>query len=262
MIIIVISLKKAIDRKEYIHKQFSKLGLSYEFYDAVDTASSSKDIFNIFSSKMFKRFYKRCPTMAEIGNAISHHFVQKRFLHTKNENTLMICEDDVKIMCTKEELHSVVKLFEKSKFDLLVLGFSKCDDDFEKHINIVNPLLPLFSIANEISIGPRYFHSTSGSVSYLIKKKAIKIISKISPQFTLTDDWNYFSKLGLNIGYTEPMIVRENFHELPSYAEHENSSQSAYKSNILLINLILFCRKNIYGMIRRLILYVKYYNFN
>ena len=164
-------------------------------------------------------------------------------------------------MCTKDELFSVVNTFEKSKFDVLVLGFSKCNNDFEKYVNIINPIMPLFKVANKISIGPRLLHTTSGSVSYLIKKKSVEMISKISPQFALTDDWNYFSKLGLIIGYTDPMIVRENFEELPSYAGHVNSSQSVYKNKILFINLILYCRKNIYGIIRRIILYVKYKNF-
>lgn len=262
MIIFVISLKNAIDRRDYIHKQFSKLGLSYEFHDAVDVKSSSKDILSIFSINFFKSFYNRYPTLAEIGNAISHHLVRRKILQSNKKNTVMICEDDAKIICKKDDLISVVKLFEKSKFDLLVLGFSKCDDDFEKHINIINPVLPLFKVANKINIGPRFLHTTSGSVSYLIKKKSVEIISTISPQFALTDDWNYFSKLGLKIGYTNPMIVRENFKELPSYAEHHNSSQISYKSNIFFVNYILHCRKHVLGLLRLIILYLKYKIFN
>ena len=261
MIVKIISLKKATDRREYLKKQFSKLKLTYEFQDAVDPNYCSKDILNIFSSTKFKSLYKRSPTTAEIGNLISHHLARKNFLQTNNKKTLMICEDDAKFMCTKDELFSVVNTFEKSKFDVLVLGFSKCNNDFEKYVNIINPIMPLFKVANKISIGPRLLHTTSGSVSYLIKKKSVEMISKISPQFALTDDWNYFSKLGLIIGYTDPMIVRENFEELPSYAGHVNSSQSVYKNKILFINLILYCRKNIYGIIRRIILYVKYKNF-
>ena len=52
----------------------------------------------------------------------------------------MILEDDAQIMCTKKELLSVVNNFEDSKYDILILGYSKCDKAYEKHTNIINPI--------------------------------------------------------------------------------------------------------------------------
>jgi glycosyl transferase family 25 len=258
MIIKIISLKKSIDRREYMRKQFTNLRLSYKFIDAVDPKSCSSDILNNFSKRYFKSLYKRLPTIGEIGAAISHELARRNFLKMKNHKTLLVLEDDAKIMCKKNELLSVVNIFEKSKFDILVLGYSKCDDDFERHINIINPILPMYKVKNKISIGERYLKTTSGSVAYVIKKKSAKIMSSILPLINLSDDWNYFSKLGLKIAFTDPMIVRENFKELVSYACHENVSQVTYKDSRIWMMLLVNSRKYIYGKIRKTLMYLKY----
>ena len=44
MFIKVISLKKSVDRRKYISKQFSKLGINFDFEDAVNPNSCSKKV--------------------------------------------------------------------------------------------------------------------------------------------------------------------------------------------------------------------------
>jgi len=258
MIVKIISLKKAFERREHIRKQFVKLRLSYEFLDAIDPKSCSKDILKIFSSSKFKSLYHRLPTAGEIGASISHDLVRKKFLQAKDQKILLVLEDDAKIMCTREELISAVNIFQKSKFDILILGFSKCDDDFERHINIINPILPTFKVKNKISIGERYLHTCSGTIGYVVKKKSAEKMSNISTLFVLSDDWNYFSKLGLKIAYTNPMIVSENIKEFFSYAEHKNISQASYKDDRIWMMFLIYCRKHIYGKLRKLLLYLKF----
>lgn len=256
MIIKIVSLKKATVRRKYIFQKFLNLRLPYDFIDAIDPSSCSKEILKNFCSNKFELLYGRLPTLSEVGASISHDIARKKFLKESDKKTLLVLEDDAKIMCTKEELLSVVKIFEQSKFDIFILGFSKCDDEFEKHTNIINPVLTIYNVMNKISIGPRYLHTTSGSVGYLVNKKSAKIMSDISPVSALSDDWDYFSKLGLKIAYTNPMIVRENFTELNSTAEHDNLSQVSYKDHRTWINILVFCRKHTYGLFRKTILYL------
>jgi GR25 family glycosyltransferase involved in LPS biosynthesis len=258
MIIKVISLKKSIDRREYISKQFSKLGIYFDFQDAVDPNSCSKKILSFFSAKKFHSRYGRKPILGEIGSILSHYFTLKKFLKLQKQKTLMILEDDAQIMCTKKELLSVVNNFEKSKYDILILGFTKCDDAYEKHYNIINPILPICKINGKINIGPRYLYSFCGAVGYLVKKKSAKIISKYSPTSILADDWNYFSKLGLKIMFTNPMIIRENHIKVSSTMGHINRSLTFKKSENLIVKFLLFSRKHIYGLIRLVILFLKY----
>ena len=78
--------------------------------------------------------------------------LRKDLSKNENQNIFIVLEDDAKILCSKEELASITKIFENSKFDILLLGFSKCDDNYEKHINIINPILPVHWVNDKISI--------------------------------------------------------------------------------------------------------------
>jgi len=255
MIIKVVSLKQAIDRRKYIFKKFSNLRLIYDFVDAIEPSTCSEEILSNFNSSQFKNLYGRSPTLAEIGASLSHHLARKKFLEESDQKTLLVLEDDAKIMCTKDELFSIVKVFEQSKFDILILGFSKCDDEFEKHINTINPILPMYKAMRKISIGPRYLHTTSGTVGYLVNRRSSKKMSNISKISVLSDDWGYFSKLDLKIAYTNPMIIRENFTELSSQANHNNFSQVPFKDSRNWISLLVFLRKHFYGLYRKILLY-------
>ncbi len=258
MIIKVISLKKSIDRREYIFKQLLKLDLLYSFEDAIELSSWSDELLDAYSKKMFELRYNRSPSLGEIGCSISHDVARKKFLQMSNQKTLMVLEDDAKFMCTKKELFSAIKVFKKSKFDILILGYAKCDDYYEKHTNIINPVYSIERVGR-ISIGPRYLHSTSGAVGYIIKKNSAKIMSNIQPQSVLADDWRYFSKLGLKIAHTNPMIVREDTTNLASTLNHINYSLSSKKSENFIIKRLLFYRKHILGYLRKIILYLRYF---
>lgn len=256
MIIKVISLKKSIDRREYIFKQLSKLDLLYSFEDAIELSSWSDELLDAYSKKMFELRYNRSPSLGEIGCSLSHDLARKKFLQMNNQEMLMVLEDDAKFMCTKNELFSAVKVFKKSKFDILILGYSKCDDYYEKHTNIINPIHTIEKIGR-ISIGPRYLHSTSGAVGYIIKKNSAKIMSNIEPQSILADDWAYFAKLGLKIVHTNPMIVKEDTANLASTLNHINYSLSFKKSENFIFQHLLFYRKHIVGFLRKIILYFR-----
>ena len=88
MIIKIISLKKAIDRRDFINQQFSNLGLSFEFVDAIDPNNCSIEIISNFSSNYFKSLYNRLPTIGEIGASLSHNLARKKFLKMNNQKTL------------------------------------------------------------------------------------------------------------------------------------------------------------------------------
>tara|TARA_B100000575_G_C23053624_1_gene606514 strand:- start:29 stop:817 length:789 start_codon:yes stop_codon:yes gene_type:complete len=258
MITKVISLKRSIDRREFIRNQFLKLNLSFDFEDAIDPKSSPDEILCNFSISNFKIRYGREPITGEIGSILSHYLLLKKFLQKKEQKTMMVLEDDAQIVCTKEELLSVINIFEKSNFDILILGFTKCDNDYENHTNIINPILPIYNIQNKIFLGPRYFHSFCGAVGYLVNRKSAKKMSKLLPTSLLADDWEYFYKLGLNIAYSKPMIIRENWTDVSSTMSHTNKSWTYKKSNYFIISFLLNFRKRLYGLVRILILLIKH----
>ena len=93
--------------------------------------------------------------------------------------------------------------------------------------------------------------------SRIHRKKITKIMIKYYKASILADDWNYFSKSGLKF-YTNPMIIRENHAMLSSTMNHTNKSLTFKKSNNFIIKFLLFSRKHIYGLIRLMILFIKY----
>ena len=258
MIIKVVSLKKSTDRREHIFKQLSKLDLLYNFEDAIEISSWSDELLDINHKKKFELRYNRSPSLGEIGCSLSHDLARKKFLQMSNQETLMVLEDDAEFMCTKNELFSAIKVFKKLKFDILILGYSKCDDYYEKHLNIINPIHPIEKIGR-ISIGPRYLQSTSGCVAYIIKKNSAKIMSNIHSQSILADDWKYFEKLGLKIAHTNPMIVKEDTTNLTSTLNHMNYSLSFKTSENFIVQHLLLYRKHTLGFLRKIALYLRYF---
>ena len=82
-------------------------------------------------------------------------------------------------------------------------------------------------------------------------------MSDLLPLPVPSDDWGFFSKLGLEIGHTKPMIVRENFLELSSYGGHHNSSQSPYFDKRSWVMFFVNFRKYLYGFYRKILLYIQ-----
>ncbi len=82
--IVVINLKKDIDRKMFMSKQLESFNLNYEFFDAVDGK-----LFDFSKMNVDKNM-----TDGEKGCALSHKFVLSNFLEGKHEYCLVL-EDDV-----------------------------------------------------------------------------------------------------------------------------------------------------------------------
>jgi glycosyl transferase family 25 len=252
----VISLNRSIERRKFIEKQFSSKGMSFSFFDAIDVKSSNVNLDLYFNSDLFEEKETRKASVGEIGNKISQYLVIEDFVLNSDEDVLIIFEDDAKILCGQRDLEELIQEFKNSSYDILVLGYSKCDDLYEKHTDIINPVLITNRCSNGAAFGKRYFHSSAGSVGFAIKREgAIKFLT-IKPQYTVTDDWKYFNSAGFNLAYAKPMIVREELDSLDSTADHKNISLKPFVTKFSALNLLLGLRKYFIGYYRlaRLIL--------
>ena len=88
MNIIVISDKDNAERRENVCKEFGKHNLEFSFFDAIMANKMSKEE---LSTKALKDTFL---TPSEIGCALSHIGVYKKFLES-NQKSIMICEDDI-----------------------------------------------------------------------------------------------------------------------------------------------------------------------
>ena len=98
------------------------------------------------------------------------------------------------------------------------------------------------------------------SIDWLRKKglsvAAKKKISFLEEIYHVADDWNFYSKLGLKIGYIYPTLVIEDLNQ-KSTLEHNEGFFRASRSNNRFINGYFLIKDYALGFIRRLILKFK-----
>ena len=211
--------------------------------------------FQNFSKKRFFDRYGRKPTSSEIGCSLSHYEVIKK---SNRNKPIIILEDDALLKVKTKTFLNVVKLIGNlDKYDILIFGFSKCDETSDHQLNISNPFLPTKNL-NYLwySIGERLINSTSGALAYYLSVAAKKKISLLEEIYHVADDWNFYSKLGLKIGYIYPTLVIEDLNQ-KSTLEHNEGFFRASRSNNRFINGYFLIKDYALGFIRRLILKFK-----
>ena len=211
--------------------------------------------FNNFSKKRFFERYRRKPTSSEIGCSLSHHEVIKKSNRSK---PIIILEDDALLKVKTETFLKIIELIGNlDKYDILIFGFSKCDETSDHQLNISNPFLPTNNL-NYLGycIGERLINSTSGALAYYLSVSAKKKISFLKEIYHVADDWNFYSKLGLKIGYIYPTLVIEDLNQ-KSTLEHNEGFFRASRSNNRFMNGYFLIKDYALGFIRRLILIFK-----
>ena len=211
--------------------------------------------FNNFSKKRFFDRYRRKPTSSEIGCSLSHHEVIKKSNRSK---PIIILEDDALLKVKTATFLKIIELIGNlDKYDILIFGFSKCDETSDHQLNISNPFLTTKNL-NYLGycIGERLINSTSGALAYYLSVAAKKKISFLKEIYHVADDWNFYSRLGLKIGYIYPTLVIEDLNQ-KSTLEHNEGFFRASRSNNRFMNGYFLIKDYALGFIRRLILIFK-----
>ena len=158
-----------------------------------------------------RQFFKEIPigTAAPSNEELSlipHHFIH----HKSITETYSVGNYEKEVLDCIEKLHQ--------KYDILIFGFSKCDETSDHQLNISNPILPTINL-NYLGyfIGERLINSTSGALAYYLSVKAKKKISFLEEIYHVADDWNFYSDLGLKIGYIYPTLVIEDLNQFEVY---------------------------------------------
>ena len=211
--------------------------------------------FNNFSKKKFSKRYGRYPTSAEIGCALSHLMAIKS---SEISKPLIILEDDALFKVKLKVFSRIIELIKNTnKYQIVIFGFSKCDLISDNELNIVNPFIPTLKLNNsKYSIGERLIHTTSGALGYYLSPSAKRKISSLENIFHVADDWNFYSSLGLKIGYVYPSIVIEDLDQ-KSTLNHNEKYFRPSKSRYKFINNLYFIRRYLVGLIRKLLLKIK-----
>tara|TARA_Y100000739_G_C20551378_1_gene438421 strand:+ start:356 stop:1156 length:801 start_codon:yes stop_codon:yes gene_type:complete len=253
--IIYITLKD--NERSLIYSDYLKsINLDAKHFYGFDLRKvSDLNEFQNFSQKKFFNRYGRNPTKSEIGCSLSHYKVIKL---SKISDSLIILEDDALLKVSSKKFLEIIDLIKNiDKYEIVIFGFSKCDDISDFQLNISNPFLTTKTFKNlDYSLGERLINSTSGALAYYLSPSAKKKISFLKEIYHVADDWKFYSDLGIKIGYIYPTLVIEDLNQKSTLNHNENYFRANSSKNIF-INSLLIVKNYSLGFIRRLILKFK-----
>ncbi len=189
-----------------MEKQLSKMGLPFEFFDAVIGSSlSEEEILKYYD----KEFYMNRPYYINegmIGCTLSHYFIYQKIVNEKIPLTLIL-EDD---MLLKKDLPEVLESLEKLvKGDEVIMLFYQSYDPINLSSHNVNDL-PLKYKLYQVAEMQR-LRSTAG---YIISYEAAKsMLNNLLPYSSLPDAWKkYYDDGNINgIRVVYPLILENTY---------------------------------------------------
>ncbi|MBZ7948527.1 glycosyltransferase family 25 protein [Campylobacter sp. RM9929] len=207
---LIINLKKAIKRKEYIVNLCQKYKLDYEIIEAVDGKTIDKNEYlNIVSYDKMLQFHKRELGLGELGCSLSHKKCYEKILQ-ENIKHAVILEDDAYFDKTLLEFLQYLDDFPKD-LELLLLGHQR--QVYNDGFRIESPYSRRFAkkIANyKIR---RLIGRGNGTYGYFITKNgALKLFSHLEKIYLPIDALTCNEKI-LNTYALFPILIytHENF---------------------------------------------------
>ena len=193
MKIFVISLKSANDRRKAIAQQMKKLGLEFDFFDAIDGRKGlPKQYESMIDRKLAKQRYGRMSD-GEFAVALTHSLLYEKIVKEKISDAIIL-EDDCII--GSDFCHMVKnKLCEKSGKDFIFLYHLHTpklpfgETKFMKKYNMIN-------IAKQ----------AKGTVGYYLTLDVAKHIHKNIFPISYVADWGV-NIMNFNVGAIYPRIV-------------------------------------------------------
>lgn len=253
----VISLEDSSRRKTCKDRLISK-GYNPIFHDAFDSRNlNEKRLEGLFEYDLFRKFFDYKINPEVVGCAISHHNLYKTLVeYEKKSSYYMIVEDDCIPLITSNELEKIIEAALQFSFDVLLLGYSKMDEDQFKIVNKMNPFKKFFSIG-KFNVGIRYKQSSCGAVAYIVSSKFLKKINSfINKPYYVADEWSFLErKLELKILHVNPLCFLEDYKNMAS-----NLEKGRIENSIIKKRLPYFIRplwRNFYSLYARVMFYIK-----
>ena len=145
MNIFVINLKRDVEKKKHIIKEFEKNNLKFEFFEAIDGKSLKEFPIDL---NWYDPWYHYHITMGEVGCALSHISLWKKMIK-ENIQKAIIFEDDIHIL--HKDMMDIINQIPKG-YDWVYLGRKIIGNKNDKKIHklsdgskIFNLLTPSFS---------------------------------------------------------------------------------------------------------------------
>lgn len=172
MRIFVVSLKSEKNRRKIIINQFKKLGVKFEFFDAVDCRGGISDKYNdILDMELAAKRLGRVMTNGEVGCSLSHHLLYKKIVKEKIKDAIIIEDDAILTPALKDFINM------KNKSDFVMLYHYRA---YANKLVFSNNKTEFYNI-------PFMPFSTAG---YYINNKTAKIILNNNKTVSYVADWS------------------------------------------------------------------------
>lgn len=208
-----------------------------------------------FGAAAFKARYARTPTSAEIGAALGHRVAYISLVESR-ERFAIVLEDDVKFDVDPRKLESLESWCKDNHFDVLILGYSKFDQVYQKHFDLVNPIVKVATFPPDGAICCRFRESTYGSLGYVISRSAAeRLINNTNPDY-LSDDWTLISR-DVEVLHVSPSLIWEDYLRIPSMSGHDNAPLRPVEYKSLLLNVLLYISRKFKHYYRLTLLWIR-----
>lgn len=195
--IYVVSLENSTRRKSII-EQFNKLGIQFEFIDAVNGRLLPKDVVDSINNQDVQSRYRRQIGLGEIGCTLSHQKIYQAIADSSVDYAI-IFEDDIQL---SDNISAVIEHFKSTAVslgdkNLYILGGQ---EGLSSQDMLVRSLKDQINVSNDVSFvklndSARYIYRTC---SYVVSRDLAKELKRTYENaFYIADDWNYLSTLGI-----------------------------------------------------------------
>ena len=250
MKIFVANLRKNADRRESISSQLSALGLDYELITGVDGRALSSSELKAFcgGASSVKSCGGRAMTAAEIGCALTHTLMYKKFLES-GESHAVFLEDDALIL---DGFRDFIRDFDYS-FDFLILGYGARTKFEINYTNWIDPVYNKAVISSRFTAGISPRKKSFGMVGVVLSRKmAKKIVDLQTPISFVADDHKAFSRY-CTIFHLRPVVVAEEM-SLPSTIIRRRRDNALGLSFRVMASRML---KGLFGRLRILFIFLR-----
>ena len=213
MRIVLINLKRAVERRERMEREFGAVGLPYEIKEAIDGRHlSSSDLAQV-DWEARRRIGLRPQARGSIANWLTQRDVLRDLVESGSE-MMAIFEDDARFA---PELPEVLAALEKKPIAFDVVSLHRRNPE--------RPFVSGVPLTTRHSIG-RVRYSTSGAVGYVITRAAARHFLETTPKMVLAIDHalTRFWVNGLNTFYVDPPVV---YHGGTEDSQIEDDRQTA-----------------------------------
>lgn len=226
MKIYVISLKNATERRAFMQRQLNKLGLDFEFFDAINGNDiAPNEIKNLLVKQSVWARYSYNPiTPGELGCSLSHRAILKKIAGGDDEYAV-IFEDDAKI---EERFLTFLEELPSLKLNWDIISLTSCR----------RPVVKLATLGNDIEFGcPKY--AVYRSMAYVIKKEACEKFLASYPRISrpIDNELQCWWENGLKVIVTKPEVIGDSEFVAQSQLNAMGRNKSkARKSSLQILN--------------------------